>query len=175
MTTNIKISRALEKDVEGILNVHQDTWISTYPNEAHGITREDLEGINWNDPARLERWKRFAVSTDPRKAMWVAKDESKVIGFLRAAKDDFENDLQALYILDKYQGQGIGTKLMHGFLDWCDKEKDTTLGVASYNESTINFYKGFGFEIKVVVLPHKTDLPSGKSIPEIQMVLKGNL
>ena len=172
VATIVGVAGAAESDVEGILAVQRDTWIATYPNEEYGITKEDLEAKEWNDPVRVERWKKFVMENNPNKIIWVAKDEGKVVGFLRGFKNDTENDLQALYVMPKYQGYGIGSNLMNHFLDWIDKDKETTLGVAIYNDKTISFYKKFGFRGEELVAPGPIpDLPSGKNIPEIKMVL----
>jgi GNAT superfamily N-acetyltransferase len=169
---DIEVRHATESDIEGILAVQRDTWIATYPNEDHQITKEDIEAKDWDAPTRAERWVKIVAEHNSNIMIWVAKDTGKVIGFARGSKSDAENELQALYILPEYQGKGVGTKLMQEFITWADPDKDTTLGVVTYNANAISFYKKFGFEEGDEILPgpgHIPDLPSGKTIPEMKM------
>ena len=168
----IEIVLASEKDAEGIRNVQRDTWIATYPNKEYGITKEDIESKGWG-PARVERWKAIILEDSPHKRLWVAKEGEKVIGFCGATKSQDRNKLTAIYVLPDAQGKSVGTKLMQQALLWLDSEKETCVEVAKYNSNAIEFYKHFGFEGEEdIPSGSMADLPSGKQIPEVQMIRK---
>jgi GNAT superfamily N-acetyltransferase len=169
----IKVTGAITEDVYGIRRVQRLTWLETYPNEELGITREDvasrfvLDDTEEGKKKMEERKKRLA---DPNAPTWVAKDGDEVIGFCIASKGD-ENRVGAIYLLPEYQGQGIGRKLMETALSWLGDEKDIYIDVASYNHKAIRFYEKFGFTPSGRDISNPVAaLPSGKTIPEIEMV-----
>jgi ribosomal protein S18 acetylase RimI-like enzyme len=169
----IEVVLASEKDAEGIRNVQRDMWIATYPNEEYGITKEDIESKDWDNPARVERWKAIALESSPIRRVWVAKEGERVVGFCAALKEENKNKLTAIYVLPETQGKSVGTKLMQQALGWLGSEKDTVVEVAKYNLNAIEFYKRFGFEGEQdIPAGPVADLPSGKTIPEIQMIRK---
>lgn len=165
-----------EKDVEEIANVYYYTWLETYPNEAAGITREDLEEHFKNrlENESLEKRKRSISNTDPNKMFLVAKDNEKVVGVCNIIKRESFNQLQSIYVLPEYQEKGIGYKLWLKAFEFADKEKDTVVQVAIYNENAINFYKKLGFiDTGKRFSDEKFKMPiSGALIPEMEMILK---
>lgn len=58
-------------------------------------------------------------------------------------------ELQRIYILQKYQGKGLGRVLMDKVHDIAQSygRKKIWLGVWEHNQKAIDFYKKFGFEI----------------------------
>lgn len=66
--THIHIREAVPDDAEAMRDVQRRTWLATYPNEAYGITKEDIEARFHEDPetteARRER-RRQSVDTPP--------------------------------------------------------------------------------------------------------------
>jgi len=45
------IRDAAANDYEGVRHVTQITWLATYPNKEHGITKEEIKA-NFNKPPR---------------------------------------------------------------------------------------------------------------------------
>ncbi len=170
---SIHIREALPDDADAMRDVQHHTWITTYPNEAYGITKEDIEARFREDPItageKRER-RRQSVSTAPFHS-WVALEGLALIGFCIVKQDAQENLLQALYVLPDSQSKGVGKRLLQTALDWFGTEKEVVLNVASYNEKAIAFYCAFGF-IPYGPLPDSEaiHLPSGVRLPEIKMV-----
>lgn len=170
----IQVIEAIPGDVYAIRQIQKLTWLDTYPNLEVGITREDIETRFASDDTEEgkkrmeERRQRFY---NPNRHMYVAKDGEKVIGFSGAEKEEHNGRIQSLYLLPEYQGHGVGRKLMEAALTWLGSEQDIYLNVASYNDKAIAFYEKFGFKKtgKDVTDPVAV-LPSGKTIPEIEMV-----
>lgn len=52
-----------------------------------------------------------------------------------------------MYILDKYQGNNLGTKLLQNSLQWLEENNvsEQKLIVATGNEQVCSFYQKFGF------------------------------
>lgn len=174
---NIKIVDSTPHDVFGIRNVQKITWIETYPNPELGITREDVESqFNKDDTregiSKIEEWKKGY--SDPNLHRWVARDRKKVIGFCVAGKQRNCNRIYAMYVLPNFQKKGLGKKFMEKALTWLGSDKDICVNVASYNVKALQFYEKFGF-VKTgrdVYSRGVEPLPSGKIIPEIEMVKK---
>lgn len=171
---SIKIGKAKPEDIYQIRSVQRETWIATYPNEKLGITRADIESRFASDntaEGRQRMEKRKKMLNSPTSKTWVAKDGTKIVGYCAAEKSNLGNRIQALYLLPSYHGKGIGTLLIKECLAWLGSDKDIYVEVASYNNSAITFYEKFGFvrsgkEVKNPVAA----LPSGKTIPETEMV-----
>ena len=68
--------------------------------------------------------------------------------------------LENMFVLDKFRGQGIGTKLFQAFVDWCQSKGVGRLRVVASAQNTkgINFYKKNGFIDYDLIL--EKDLPA---------------
>jgi GNAT superfamily N-acetyltransferase len=69
------------------------------------------------------------------------------IGFcITSLSRDSIGEVEALYILDKYQGNNLGTKLMQNSLQWLEENNvlEQKLIVATGNEQVFSFYQKFG-------------------------------
>ena len=174
---SIHIREAHPDDADAMRDVQHHTWVATYPNEAYGITKEDIEARFHEDPetarGRRER-RRQSVSTAPFHS-WVALEGAAIIGFCTVKQDNRENLIQALYVLPDYQSKGVGKRLLQTMLDWFGAGKEVVLHVASYNEKAIAFYHAFGFvQNGPLADPEALQLPSGLRFPEIKMVKRGS-
>lgn len=174
-----KIVDSVPNDVFGIRNVQKITWIDTYPHAKLGITKQDVESEFSKDDAKegirkIEEWKK--EYTDLNQHRWVVKIGSEIIGFCVVRKEAKLNRIFAIYILPSFQGKGLGSKLLEKALNWLGKDNDIYVNLASYNLQALKFYQTFGF-VKTGKNVHSKGvepLPSGKIIPEIEMVKKTN-
>jgi len=171
----ITIRKSVPKDVYGIREVQKVTWLHTYPNNKMGITLEDIES-NFKDDDTPEgkrkieeRKKRYE---DKSKQTWVAEESGKIIGFCVAGNEKGKDRILAIYVLPKYQGRGIGSKLITKAFKWLGNRKAIYINVVEYNLNAINFYKKYGFVEtgKSGVLDSAAMLPSGKTLPEIELI-----
>jgi ribosomal protein S18 acetylase RimI-like enzyme len=151
-------------------------WFTTYVNKEEGITKEDIESSHNSRTIEEETARRAErIENNKESKIWVAKNQDKVVGFVEVQKKEKRNRIGAFYILDEYQHKGIGTELMKKALGWLGTKKDIFCEVATYNKGAIAFYKKFGFEDNGATTNDVAKLPSGKIIPEIEMVLKNTL
>ena len=172
---NTIIRKSTPNDVYEIREVQRITWLDTYPNKEEGITVEDIINRFRADKTsqgkkKIEEYrKRYQ---DKNTAMWVIEIKNKIIGFCMATKEDKNGRIQAIYVLPSHQSKGLGSKLIKETFKWLGDSKDILLNVASYNSKAINFYIKHGFikTGKEGTLDDAAKLPSGKIIPEIELI-----
>lgn len=98
-------------DAQGIAKVHVDSWRTTYK----GIIPDDfLNNLSYEQ--RTQLWKKNIAREDDY--IFIAENsEGEIIGFADAWKrednlTEKSGDLTSIYLLEKYQGKGIGKKLL---------------------------------------------------------------
>ena len=172
----IQIIIPTPQDAEGIQTVYVETWLDTYPNAEAGITRGDIEamfGDAFTEDTLQKRRAALARPPEDGKLFLIAKDGEKVVGLCGLTKQQGFNKLGSIYVLPEYQGKGIGKKLWEAVVLFMDKEKDTIVQVATYNEKAIAFYEKLGFaDTGKRFSDEKWKMKSGMVIPEMEMVLK---
>ncbi len=140
MKANVIIRKADIKDAEGKGYVHYHSWNETYT----GIIDQD-----YLDSRSLEKCvslaKKYPQNT------YVALVEGKIVGFscyIKYRDDDLENtgEINAIYLLKDYHGQGIGKMLMEACYKELDEYPKIALWVLKSNHHAIEFYEKMGFE-----------------------------
>ncbi len=176
--TSITIEKAVPEDAEAVSDLLRRTWMATYPNEAAGITKEDIrlrtEGADGERiPQNIEKWRNIIATQDGTAAMYIARSNGVVVGMVNPTIIDGRRRVGALYVSPEMQGKGIGSKLMAKMLEWHGDHVDIYLNAASYNRNAINFYKKFGFVQSDTAIEDTGNVYGGKQIPEIEMVRRG--
>jgi ribosomal protein S18 acetylase RimI-like enzyme len=174
----IHVELAKTEDSEAIFNVQRLTWLNTYPNLEAGITKEDvrrrIEGEHGElIPVKIERLRKRVEMGGEKEAVFIVKDEDKVVGFVAPAIIEGQRRIGAIYVLPDAQGKGIGSRLLQKAIEWHGGGEDIFLHVASYNQKTIEFYKKYGFHITREVEDNNPLVKEGKAkaIPSLEMVL----
>lgn len=171
----IKISPATPEDVRGATEVYYKTWLATYPNEAAGITVDDVENEfkdTFTEEGLAQRTKRM-VHPAENTSFFLAKDGDKVVGVCSVIRHPDKNELRSIYVLPENQGKGVGTLLWQEAQRYFDVDKDITVEVVSYNSNAIEFYRKLGFQKIDKEGPDETfKLKSGVYLPETEMVIK---
>lgn len=111
---SITIRRATIDDAAALARVHVDTWRTTY----RGIVPDDyLASLSYE--RRTARWAEQIQATLAGKfEIIVAENEDRqIVGFADGGpnrEDDpvYKGELYAIYILQAYQGRGIGKRLV---------------------------------------------------------------
>ena len=117
MTDKIRAARL--QDAEGIAHVHIESWRTTYK----GIVPADfLAALSYG--RRVEEWKKRLSASSPCVFVYVAVDEQdQVIGFVNGGKpqqpdeNEYSGELYAIYLLQEYQGRGLGRVLMRQLVE----------------------------------------------------------
>jgi len=106
-------------DAAPIARVHVDTWRSAYRNL---IPDEILAGLSYELRARF--WRGQLSNPDFHGYLYVAEHpQSGIVGFAsggpnRDAPNEFQGELYAIYILDRYQRRGVGRRLFQRAARW---------------------------------------------------------
>jgi ribosomal protein S18 acetylase RimI-like enzyme len=172
---DIRIRNVEPDDVEGIYRVYHETWLTTYPNEEHGITIDDILDHLPKELSPEERESRRAYYADipAHKVVYVALDGNGVVGVCAGAMHEDYTHLRSLYVLTEYQGKGIGSMLFEHFKKWAGDTPRFVVHVATYNNSAIRFYEKLGFKDTGKRFSEERFIfKSGASIPEMEMEMQ---
>lgn len=159
------------EDREGRAFVHYTAWHETYP----GLIPESvLAGHTLEQCRKKVNARRFSNSTNTFVAL-DRKNGGRVVGFgtLSCHARDFVSvpeavEIVALYVLQAYQGQGLGRMLMERCLAGLPRPR-VALFVLDGNEKAIGFYRHMGFRLTGHVLNNET---TGGTLRELEMVLE---
>ena len=115
------IREAKLEDAGAIAKVHVDTWRTTYRDI---IPESYIAKLSYQK--RQERWIEMLstkIEEEKKHFAYVVKDNTgKIIAFadgglLRNSDSIYQGELYAIYILEAYQRQGIGRKLIKKIAD----------------------------------------------------------
>jgi RimJ/RimL family protein N-acetyltransferase len=164
------------EDMEGIIEMHVQSWLDVYPSEDHGISREHVQEsvkpFTNDDGHRKRRAYIEEAHTNPDYFFRIAKDTNgKIIAFIDVRRRDDENELGGLYLDKTAHGTGLAQQLTDQAMKWLDDNKDIRLTVATYNNRAQAFYRKLGFEI----VPGSESEKDNTGIPIVEMVRKGDI
>ncbi len=105
------IRQAVSGDAPGIAKVHVDSWRTTYK----GII-PDRFLLNLSYEQRTELWDRNIAAAD-NFVVVAENEEGEIVGFADGSKKATNSvpnsgDLTSIYMLEAYQGKGLGKKLL---------------------------------------------------------------
>jgi len=171
----IVIRDAQTGDVRAIREVYYKTWLATYPNEAHGIFKSDIEERYKNSFSEesIKKGEESLRKIGADERVLVALADGAVVGTSRLKKGEERNEMRTIYILPEFQGQGLGKALFAEALTWFDAQKDIQIDTAVYNYQSIKFYEDLGFVATGEIFTEEQfRMPSGGIIREQRMVRK---
>jgi ribosomal protein S18 acetylase RimI-like enzyme len=141
---------ATENDVVVLADVHVRTWQNAYRGK---VPQQHLDRM---DPARRQRgWRQILRNAGPEVTL-VAEHESRgVVGFVHVSPSrDTDTDphltgeVQAIYLLPEYWGQGVGQLLMDAGLRRLAESgyREYVLWVLATNDRARRFYETGGWQ-----------------------------
>lgn len=171
----IQIRKTKNSDAEKILEINKNSWIATYPSNEFGITKAEIENINWQN--KIEKIRQNLETENVNNyVLEIIENENnsqkwQIVGYVSFFKNQ-ENfsEVKAIYFDPKFVGRGFGTDLMIFAIEELGFERDFEIKVASYNHNAIQFYQKFGFE--KTGINEEFQLLKAKKIIEIQMIAK---
>jgi GNAT superfamily N-acetyltransferase len=160
------IRRAQVEDAAAIAEVHVKTWRAAYAGML-----PDKFLLNLSADKHESRWWRHVLAgTNIRHYVYVADDEDAgVVGFcsggaMRGETAEFDSEVYALYLLDSFQGKGIGKSLFLALVAHHQKLGDKSLLVWVLDQNPARFfYESLGG--KLVITRHGQ--VGGKKIREL--------
>jgi ribosomal protein S18 acetylase RimI-like enzyme len=177
------IREARAEDAEEMVRLRYETWLATYPNKRHGITRADIEhefadklteeGLAEvaNDLEKLEMRRMVLVGLDLGTGKMVAMCRA-----LKSMRRGEPNKLCALYVIPDYQSCGVGRAMWNYIsIKHLDPSACTLTYVAQYNTRAIKFYTkklGFVRTDSPTLRDPRWKMQSGNIIPDIELCLK---
>ncbi|MBM7643411.1 GNAT family N-acetyltransferase [Streptococcus loxodontisalivarius] len=147
---DITLEKITAQDVSLLRDLAIETFTETF---AHDNTAEQLQDY-YASAYSLETMS--AELEDPESLQFFVRVDGKVAGFLKVnwgqaqteqeLEDSFE--IQRIYVLQAYQGLGLGKKLFEYALQLAQEKgfKWAWLGVWERNFKAQNFYAKYGFE-----------------------------
>ncbi len=108
--SNIIVRKAVLEEAEKIIDINIEVWNTTYKGL---IPQEIIDKLQSKDPERISRNQK---SIKEKQHTFVAEVDGKIVGFHTFGKTKDENfgdagEIYAGYILDGYQGLGLGRKM----------------------------------------------------------------
>ncbi len=149
--TQIEIKRCQSGDEFALSLVGQATFLETFAGLLGGT--DIIE--HCKNQHSVENYRQWL--SDSRYALWLAQlnPGAAPVGFLMVSPpnlplDDTSSDLELkrIYLLSKFQGGGIGKRLITTAIDHATdaNAKRLLLGVYAGNTNAIGFYQHIGFE-----------------------------
>ncbi|MDR6125138.1 L-amino acid N-acyltransferase YncA [Bacillus sp. SLBN-46] len=139
----MNIRKAVLSDAKGIAKVHVDSWRTTYAN----IIAED-----YLNQLSYEKREKMWISGIPNGGVYVAEnDEGTIVGFSSGGKErsgeypGFSGELYAIYILQEYQGRGLGKALVKPIIKELQDQQIESMLVCVLEENNSRlFYEALG-------------------------------
>jgi ribosomal protein S18 acetylase RimI-like enzyme len=140
------IRKADPRDIPAIAKVHVDTWQTAYKGI---VASEFLASLSYQESERI--WQSdFSASPNPLSVYVAECHDRTVVGFAGAGPEregdpTYKGEIYAIYLLQPYQRQGIGTALFTA----CAQELDR-LGFTSFliwvlkSNPASRFYEALG-------------------------------
>lgn len=152
MTIKFQIKELTQETLEGAAKLHYESWLETYT----GLIGEDyLDNLSFERKLRIR--KRVYNDGNPIGKTYVAiTGDEQIIGFCSANQCTDNNlangEIYAIYVLKKFQGQGVGSKLFDQASEYLseNKLKPFIIWVLGTNTKACRFYENKGG-----VLTHK--------------------
>lgn len=142
------IRKANLSDAKGIAIVHVDSWRKTYKNI---IPDEFLKKLSYEQ--RTDLW-NCNINKEGNYVFVAENEEGEIIGFADCGKRESNHiedsgDLTSIYILEEYQGMGVGKQLMKQlFLQFIELGYKRVFVEVLEDNKTRYFYEYYGAKLK---------------------------
>lgn len=141
---NISIRKGNEQDAAGVVEVNTYTWLTTYK----GLMPDEI--LENRVKTMDERVSKIASSIRERDNLYVAVYNDKIVGIMtygQSRNDNYSDcgEIYSIYVLESYQGLGLGKKLfMIGLKELIDNGFNSMILNVLDGNKAIYFYEKFG-------------------------------
>jgi GNAT superfamily N-acetyltransferase len=132
-------------DAASIAAIHTESWRSTYRD---ALSTEFLSGPIVED--RADVWRRCTSAPSPNQYVVVAEEGADMVGFACAyggADERWGTLVDNIHIVRKWQGSGVGRRLLARVAEWCVSaypDGGLYLSVLEGNTRAQQFYQHLG-------------------------------
>ncbi|MFC4559125.1 GNAT family N-acetyltransferase [Virgibacillus kekensis] len=141
------IRKAVYDDAEAIAEIHVSSWKSTYTDL---LEEKDISNITYENRKAL--WETILRIKKKEQCTLVIEDFEKIVGFIsggpeRTKRFNYDSEIYTIYLLDDYQRQGLGAKLLKSFTEEMKDRgyKSILVWILTQNPSS-RFYERFNAE-----------------------------
>jgi ribosomal protein S18 acetylase RimI-like enzyme len=155
MENNVIIRKAQSKDWQIIQKLN----FGMYPHQAQFDPY-----LNMDEPFTEQSIREYKDdASNPEKCSLIAEIDGKPVGYLVGSKLTFSyrklklGEINHMAVNELYRGQGIGSKLVDQFRQWCKKNKLDKITTTAYyhNTDTVKFYEKPGLKPEGIILEGK--------------------
>jgi ribosomal protein S18 acetylase RimI-like enzyme len=137
---NFSIEPIQIKDIKEVRNVAKSTWESTYNNIIPKSIQKDFLEYAYSDEIMNNR-----VNND---YFYVVRIKNHIVGFAEFSRiNDKKVEIKAIYLLPKYQRNGIGKSLIQRAISDMKNVEHLIVDVEKENKIGNEFYLRNGFKI----------------------------
>ena len=151
--TRVRVRTATADDADAVARVNVDTWRTTYP----GIVPDDLlAGLSYEDVARGYRRSLGDPTSIARGIFGLLAQDPRggVVGIALAGptwepNPEYTSEIRILYVLEAYQGRGIGHVLVHAAVERLLERHHSSLVIWVFeaNGPARRFYEALGGQV----------------------------
>ncbi|HEY2003545.1 MAG TPA: GNAT family N-acetyltransferase [Candidatus Saccharimonadia bacterium] len=124
----------------------QKAYQAAYPRPERGVTKDLFSEAIFNSP-RIKTYFNELLSPSESNKFWLALDDNNhILGGAGATNKVDHIEMQAFYVSENHQGQGIGRALYEKVKRFAGK-LPIEIEVIEYMEETIKTYEHWGFRI----------------------------
>ncbi|MEK4425348.1 GNAT family N-acetyltransferase [Solibacillus sp. FSL K6-1523] len=140
------IRKATMQDAQGIAKVHVDSWRTTYKGILPSSFLDNLSYVK-----REELW-RNNIAVEKNVVLVAENEKGEIVGFADGATRETNlvpnaSDLTTIYLLEQYQGRGIGKKLLKEMmLSFKERQFQTIYVDVLADNKTRYYYEYYGAE-----------------------------
>jgi GNAT superfamily N-acetyltransferase len=166
VSEEVVIRSARAGDEGEIANVHLNSWREAYKGL---LPQSFLDSLSLSFKRRMIWWRKV-IAEPENYVLQVAEAKSGIVGFAcigRGRDPGMENmaEVQAIYLFEKYKGQGIGFKLLaSGFKQMTERKFREAYCWVLEGNPTIKFYERSGAKFNGMV---KDDEIGGQKVREL--------
>ena len=160
------IRPARAEDAAGIAHVYVASWRSTYPGM---IPQSYLDTLQ--EAPTAARWSEWLGRPTGSRPTFVTEDDGRLTGFAsggpeREGDARYRGELYAIYLLEAWQGRGLGRRLLHAVAHALAEHgmPSMLVWVLRENRAARAFYERLG---GVYLREHLLDFGMGFDVPEV--------
>ena len=154
--TKAKMNYRIEYGGTELLDLIEPLWqeLTLLHSKKSQYFKEDYKAFQFETRKRdlIEKSKRGSL-----KVFLCLDDQNRICGYSISSLQDYEGEIDSIYIKEKSRRKGIGSDLMSECIKWFKENsvKRIKVGVAFGNEEVFPFYEKFGFFPRVTFMTSK--------------------